>query len=375
MSGIYIHIPFCKQACHYCDFHFSTNTNSTVEMIEMICRELELRKNYLGSDNPVESIYFGGGTPSLIPSPQIEKILDQIHKHFTLNIKEVTLEANPDDLNHVKLQELKALGVDRLSIGIQTFDAGILQFYNRAHSAQESLNAIALAKAAGFQKLSIDLIYGFPSENHDIWIKDLEIALAQDPGHISSYCLTVEPKTALGNWEKKGIYTPSTDDFAAEQFEMLMESMGKAGYVQYEISNFGRPGQFAIHNTNYWLGVPYLGVGPSAHSFDGKIRGANISNNALYIKNLQRNELTFSEEASSTIDTANDYILTSLRTIWGLDLGYLRGNLGFDLLRLKRKETELLFNENLLLKENNRLLLTARGKLLADSIAASLFLE
>lgn len=375
MSGIYIHIPFCKQACHYCDFHFSTNTNSTVEMIEMICRELELRQNYLGSDNMVESIYFGGGTPSLIPTLQIEKILDQIHKHFSLNIKEVTLEANPDDLNHIKLKELRALGVDRLSIGIQTFDAGILRFYNRAHTAEESLNAIAQAKAAGFQKLSIDLIYGFPSENHDIWKRDLEIALAQDPGHISSYCLTVEPKTALGHWEKKGIYTPSTDDFAAEQFELLCHHLEKAGYIQYEISNFGKPGQFALHNTNYWLGVPYLGVGPSAHSFDGKIRGANIANNAIYIKGLKRNELPFSEEASSPIDTANDYILTSLRTIWGLDLEYLHKNLGFDLLQVKRKETELLFNENLLLKENNRLLLTAKGKLLADSIAASLFLE
>jgi oxygen-independent coproporphyrinogen-3 oxidase len=344
-------------------------------MIEMICLELELRKNYLGPDNQVESIYFGGGTPSLIPTRQVEKILDQIHRHFSLNIKEVTLEANPDDLNHSKLKELRTLGIDRLSIGIQTFDAGILRFYNRAHTAEESLNAIAMAKAAGFQKLSIDLIYGFPSENHDIWKKDLEIALAQNPGHISSYCLTVEPKTALGNWGKKGIYTPATDDFAAEQFEMLIESMDRAGYVQYEISNFGRPGQFAIHNTNYWLGVPYLGVGPSAHSFDGIIRGANISNNAKYIKSLQRKELTFSEEATSIIDTANDYILTSLRTIWGLDLEYLQRIHGFDLLRIKRKETDFLLNENLLLKESNRLLLTPKGKLLADSIAASLFLE
>lgn len=375
MSGIYIHIPFCKQACHYCDFHFSTNTNSTVEMSAMICRELEMRKNYLGFGSPIESIYFGGGTPSLLPTQQIEKILDQVHKHFSLNLKEVTLEANPDDLNDKKLKDLRTLGVDRLSIGIQTFDAGILKFYNRAHTAEESLKAITLAKAAGFQKLSIDLIYGFPSENHDIWKRDLEIALMQDPGHISSYCLTVEPKTALGKWEKKGIYTPSTDDFAAEQFEMLCRQLEKAGYIQYEISNFGKSGEFALHNTNYWLGVPYLGVGPSAHAFDGKIRGSNISNNAVYIKKLKGNELPFTEEATSPIDTANDYILTSLRTIWGLDLEYIQKSLGFDLTQIKRKETELLFNENLLLRENNRLLLTAKGKLLADSIAASLFLE
>jgi oxygen-independent coproporphyrinogen III oxidase len=344
-------------------------------MIETICRELELRKNYLGPEDSIESVYFGGGTPSLLPTQYIEKILDQIYKHFPMKLQEVTLEANPDDLTHTKLTELRALGVDRLSIGIQTFDAEILQFYNRAHTAEESMNAIALAKNAGFQKLSIDLIYGFPSENHDIWKRDLEIALAQDPGHISSYCLTVEPKTALGNWEKKGIYTPSTDDFAAEQFEMLCHHLEKAGYIQYEISNFGKPGQFAVHNTNYWSGVPYLGIGPSAHSFDGKVRGFNIANNPKYTEKLKKGELPFTEEPSTTIDIANDRILTALRTIWGLDLISLKTDLGFDLLDLKNKQIALLLNEQLLTLDNNHLTLTTKGKLLADSIAASLFLD
>jgi oxygen-independent coproporphyrinogen III oxidase len=227
LSGIYIHIPFCKQACHYCDFHFSTNFSRSDEMVDMICRELELRSEYLPKGMSVNTVYFGGGTPSLLSASQIEKILKHIHDYYQLDLKEITLEANPDDLHPKKLENWKALGLDRLSIGIQTFDAEILRFYNRAHTAQESLNAIKLAKSAGFQKLSIDLIYGFPSDGHKIWKNDLKTALDQDPGHISSYCLTVEPKTALGNWEKKGKYTHSTEDFAAVQFEMLMESMEK----------------------------------------------------------------------------------------------------------------------------------------------------
>jgi len=375
LSGIYIHIPFCKQACHYCDFHFSTNISRSDEMVNMICKELELRSNYLPKDRPVNTIYFGGGTPSLLNSGQIGEILDQIHRHYEVDLKELTLEANPDDLQPQKLADWKALGLDRLSLGIQTFDAEILRFYNRAHTAQESLNAIKLAKAAGFEKLSIDLIYGFPAKSHDLWKNDMEIALDQDPGHISSYCLTVEPKTALGNWEKKGKYTHSSEDFAAEQFEILMEYMDKAGYIQYEISNFGKLGQFAVHNTNYWSGIPYLGIGPSAHSFDGKIRGFNIANNAKYTDVLNKGEIAFTEEIATCTDIANDRILTALRTIWGLNLQELKTEHDIDLLKLKNKQIDLLLKENLLTLENHHLTLTAKGKLLADSIAASLFLD
>ena len=344
-------------------------------MVEMICNELEFRSNYLPKDRHVNTIYFGGGTPSMLTAQQVGKILDKIYQHYQVDLKELTLEANPDDLQPKKLADWKALGLDRLSIGIQTFDAEILKFYNRAHTAQESLNAISLAKKAGFQKLSIDLIYGFPSNNHDIWKKDLEIAMEQDPGHISSYCLTVEPKTALGNWEKKGKYTHSSEDFAAEQFEILIETMDKAGYIQYEISNFGKTGQFAVHNTNYWSGTPYLGIGPSAHSFDGKIRGFNIANNTKYIDRLKRKELAFTEEVASSIDIANDRILTALRTIWGLNLQELKTEYDIDLLLLKNKQIDLLLKENLLSLKDHHLTLTGKGKLLADSIAASLFLD
>jgi len=374
LSGIYIHIPFCKQACHYCDFHFSTSKELIEDMVDAICIELEKRKDFLPKGLAVKTVYFGGGTPSLLSKPHLEKILETISKWYPLDLEEVTLEANPDDLSTTNLQYWKSLGIDRLSIGIQTFNPEILKFYNRAHSAEESLKAIESAKSTGFEKLSVDLIYGFPSGNHDIWKKDLEVALSQNPGHISSYCLTVEPKTALGNWHKKGKYKAASEDFAAVQFEILMQSMEEAGYVQYEISNFGKPGQFALHNTNYWLGVPYLGIGPSAHSFDGKNRGSNIANNVQYIKKVKNGESVYTKEILSAEDTANDYILTSLRTIWGTDLNQLAGNSGYDLTILKKDTFKMLRQEKLILEETNKIILTKKGRLLADSIAASLFL-
>ncbi|WP_026333485.1 MULTISPECIES: radical SAM family heme chaperone HemW [Rhodonellum] len=375
MSGIYIHIPYCKQACHYCDFHFSTNASQMQEMVDMICKELILRKNYLPSKNPIKTIYFGGGTPSLLSLAQMDQILEVIAKHYSLALKEMTLEANPDDLQPSKLLELKALGFDRLSIGIQSFDEQILKFYNRAHNAKESMHAIALAKQAGFQKLSVDLIYGFPSPDHQIWKKDLEIALGQDPGHISSYCLTVEPKTALGNWTKKGVFQPASEDFAAEQFEILQDTMDQSGYIQYEISNFAREEAFALHNTNYWKAIPYLGIGPSAHSFDGQDRGSNRAHNAHYIKNLQQNQPVFEVDSMIPMDLLNEYILTSIRTIWGTDLAYITERFDLDLLKENQKILKKLTEEGLVENLKNHLVLTRRGKLLADSIAASLFIS
>jgi oxygen-independent coproporphyrinogen-3 oxidase len=374
LSGIYIHIPFCKQACHYCDFHFSTSKVLIEEMVDSICTELVLRKDFLPKETPVRTVYFGGGTPSLLSKPHLEKILETITKWYSLDLEEVTLEANPDDLSTSNLQNWKTLGIDRLSIGIQTFNPEILKFYNRAHTEEESLKAIESAKSTGFEKLSVDLIYGFPSSNHDVWKKDLEIALSQNPGHISSYCLTVEPKTALGNWYKKGKYQAASEDFAAEQFEILMQSMEDSGYIQYEISNFGKLGQFALHNTNYWLGVPYLGVGPSAHSFDGKSRGSNIAHNAQYINKLKTRESIYAKEILSDEDAANDYILTSLRTIWGTDINYLKNSSGYDLAFLKLDTIKMLMQEKLILEETNKIILTKKGRLLADSIAESLFL-
>ncbi|EMS34391.1 Putative radical SAM family enzyme [Mariniradius saccharolyticus AK6] len=344
-------------------------------MVSAICKELELRKDFLGSDQIIKTVYFGGGTPSLVPTDLLKKIMEQISAYYETDLEEVTLEANPDDLSDKNLEQWKALGIDRLSIGIQTFDENVLRFYNRAHTGEESLLAIQRAKAAGFGKLSIDLIYGFPAMDHGIFLADLDIALEQDPGHISSYCLTVEPKTVLGNWEMKGKFQSATEDFAAEQFEILMDRLEGAGYIQYEISNFGKPGNFALHNTNYWKSVPYLGIGPSAHSYDGKNRGANIANNARYIKGMENGLSPYNVETLAGADRVNEYILTSLRTIWGLDIDRVSALSGVDFVAGKVKLLEKLYSEKLVLLKDNYLFLTRKGKFLADSIAASLFIE
>ncbi|MBW3467739.1 radical SAM family heme chaperone HemW [Arthrospiribacter ruber] len=373
MSGIYIHIPFCKQACHYCDFHFSTNLRLREEMVDTICLELESRKNFLSSDPEIETVYFGGGTPSILSSVDLDKILGSIHKNFDTKIQELTLEANPDDLNPQKLLDWKAMGFNRLSIGIQSFDQKVLEFYNRAHNAQESLKAIDLAKSAGFDKLSIDLIYGFPHPDHSIWNRDLETALRLDPGHISSYALTVEPKTALGNWKEKGKFLEADEDFVAEQFETLMERCTDTGYIQYEISNFGKENHFSLHNSNYWKNKPYLGVGPGAHSYDGKLRGSNIANNPVYIKKLKSGLSPFEIENLEGLDICNEYILTSLRTIWGIDLSYVKSAFKVDLLELQGSVLKELDNQGLISVDREKIVLKKKGRFLADGIAASLF--
>lgn len=342
------------------------------QMAEMICRELELRANYI-QYRPVETIYFGGGTPSLLSPNLIEKILDKITLTYNSDWKEVTLEANPDDLSVENLITWKTLGIDRLSLGIQSFDEEVLKFYNRAHTAHESKSAINKARKVGFEKFSLDLIYGYPQPDHSLWKRDLSEAIAQNPGHISSYALTVEPKTALGNWTKKGQFQPADDDFVAEQFEILQKETDKAGYIQYEISNFGKPDQFALHNTNYWKGTPYLGVGPSAHSFDGKNRGANPSNNALYLKSLQGNNITFVVDNLTEKERLNEYMLTGLRTLWGIDFEVIHRDFGYDLLSSKKSILAQMDAAGWLLWKDKNLSLSKSGKLLADSIAAALF--
>ena len=373
MAGIYIHIPFCRQACHYCDFHFSTNLSGIDTLVAAIAEEIALRKEFLLGQT-VETVYFGGGTPSLLSEKQLEFLLAKIHDNFALDLKEVTLEANPDDLSEESLNSWKSLGIDRLSLGIQSFQEEVLRFYNRAHSAKEALEAISLGRKAGFEKFSIDLIYGFPHTDHSLWEKDLAEALRQDPGHISAYSLTVEPKTALGKWTEKGRFQPADEDFVAEQFEWLQEQTDKAGYIQYEISNFGKPGQFALHNTNYWKGIPYLGLGPSAHSFDGKNRGSNPPTNPGYIKSIGMGKIPFVSEIATVEDQVNDRILTGLRTVWGLSPAALSEDFGVSLLESKSKEIDKLEKQGWLIWDGKILSLTKRGMLLADSIAAELFI-
>ncbi|MBB3700943.1 radical SAM family heme chaperone HemW [Flammeovirga yaeyamensis] len=374
MSGIYFHIPFCKQACHYCDFHFSTSLKLKNDVVKGMLWELDKQKEYINEN--IETIYFGGGTPSILSIDELSVLLDKVHNNFnTSGVKEVTLEANPDDITKEKLAFWKKLGITRLSIGLQSFYGPHLELMNRAHNAEESLNAVKMAQDAGFNNLTIDLIYGIPYQDHSVWYKDLETALSLNVPHISSYCLTVEEKTALGAWTKKGKFKPAEDEYAAEQFEHLVKTLSQNGYDHYEISNFAKPGFYSQHNSAYWKGKPYLGIGPGAHSFNGSdSRQYNVSNNAKYVKSIvQQNTLMFDKEMLTRADGINEYILTTLRTIWGCDLQFLLDNYQFDLLKEMKEEVDRFYASDWIKVKNNHLMLTEKGKLFADKISSELF--
>lgn len=343
-------------------------------MIEAIHKELDMQKDYLQGD-AVDSIYFGGGTPSLLDQAAITKLMDQVYKLFpVVEQAEITLEANPDDLSVQKLADLKASGINRLSIGIQSFADVHLKLMNRLHTAQESLMCIHHAREAGFDNLSIDLIYAVPEPTHEIWKKDLATAIALQPEHISAYCLTIEENTAFGHWVKKGKMQEVDEEYAAQQFEILVDHLTKAGYQQYEISNFCLPGYHSRHNSNYWKKGKYLGVGPSAHSYDGESRQFNVSNNTKYLNALAENRLHHIYEMLEPHDQGNEYIMTSLRTQWGCDLNKLLSAYGFDLLAANEKYIADLIAQNRAVLSENHLVLTNSGKLLADKIASDLFL-
>ncbi|KAA5542316.1 radical SAM family heme chaperone HemW [Adhaeribacter rhizoryzae] len=374
MAGIYIHIPFCKQACHYCDFHFSTSLRHKSSVVTAICQEIALQQQYLGNQT-INTIYFGGGTPSLLSSEELLQIFSTLHRCFNIAPDaEITLEANPDDLTKAKLQELAASPVNRLSIGIQSFHEEHLRRMNRAHNAQEAYYSVLYAQDAGFTNITTDLIYGIPAPSHELWLADLTKLFSLQVQHVSCYALTIEEKTALGRWTKKGSFKPSEDEFVAEQFEILVAQMQAHGFTQYEISNFCLPGFESKHNSNYWRGVHYLGLGPSAHSFNSHSRQYNVANNAKYLTALTQNQLAFEREELTVVDQANEYLLTSLRTIWGCDLNRLR-QFGVDL-RVQQKEylDELLQKEYIRIQDEV-LYLTDKGKLLADQITLDLFLE
>lgn len=375
MSGIYLHIPFCKQACHYCNFHFSTSLKYRKEMVAAICTEIERRVDYL-PDGPIETIYFGGGTPSILNEEELAEIFATLEKHFTIAPKaEITLEANPDDLSEIRLKTLKDSSVNRLSIGVQSFFQEDLAYMNRAHDAQEAERAIELAHDFGFKNISIDLIYGAPTTTDEQWAANVDKLIRWKIPHLSCYALTVEPGTALDHFIKKGTSLPVDEAKAARQFTYLMNTLEAAGYEHYEISNFSLPGHHARHNTNYWRGVPYLGVGPSAHSFDGPSRQWNVANNAKYMKAIDNQTLAFEKEILSPADQHNEYIMTALRTKWGVDLSFLEKRWGTAV----AQEFEHGMTEVVARKEAERdgpvFRLTKRGRLLADGIAAGLFLE
>lgn len=373
VAGIYIHIPFCKQACHYCDFHFSTNQSQRTAMCKAIANELALQANYL-QGKQISTIYWGGGTPSLLTEAELRIILDSIYQHFSVDENlEQTLEANPDDLTKEKLVLLRSLGFNRLSIGIQSFDDEVLKFFNRAHSAAEALKCVELAREAGFNNISIDLIYAIPGQSADDWKKTIQTALALEPEHISAYSLTIEEKTVFGNWNKKGKLKPAEENDAAIHFTTLMDMLEQHGYEHYEISNFCKPGFYSRHNSSYWKQTHYLGVGPSAHSYNSVSRQANLSNNSLYQKSIESGTVPAEIEILTRENKINEYIFTTLRTSWGCDLSYLNENHGYDL--ASNGILQKMKDQDWVIQHGTILFLTKKGKLLADQIASDLFIS
>lgn len=373
MSGIYIHIPFCKQACHYCDFHFSTTMGKKGEMIAAIQQELQLRKDEFVHDN-IQTIYFGGGTPSVLDTTELNQIIETVYDNYTVvDHPEITLEANPDDLTPQKIKQLAASKINRLSIGIQSFFEEDLILMNRAHNAAEARNCIAEARAH-FSNISIDLIYGIPEMSNERWLQNIQKALDYNLPHISSYALTVEPKTALEKFIKKGEIKPVRDDVSQEHHQILVAALTKAGYVNYEFSNFGKPSYFSQNNTAYWQGKKYMGIGPSAHSFDGLNRSWNINNNPKYIKAIQSGIQPREIEALTVTDRYNEYVMTGLRTIWGVSVQKVERNFGEAYAAYLLKEAAVKIKNGLLKHEDDTLLVTDKGKFLSDGIAADLFI-
>lgn len=374
MAGIYIHIPFCRKACHYCNFHFSTTHHQMPQLVQAICNEIVLQQHYLKA--PIETIYFGGGTPSLVDDEQLKKILHQINTNFSVSPSaEITLEANPDDISAIALQQWKAIGINRLSIGVQSFFEADLEWMNRAHNAQQAKACIELAKANGFDNLTIDLIYGGPTLSDEHWQTNVSTALALGINHISCYALTVEPNTALHHLIDKAKYLPVDADRQAEQFEMLMQWLSAAGFEHYEISNFAKPGYRSKHNSSYWQGKPYLGIGPSAHSFNGNSRQWNVANNALYIKAIESGEVPFELEVLTPNQQLNERIMISLRTMEGLNLATVVQQFGQEKATAIVAAAQQPIVNGLMTRNENRLQLTNAGKLMADGIISELFVD
>lgn len=372
MAGIYIHIPFCKQACHYCDFHFSTSLKKRDAMVASICKELLIRKQEL--TQTIETIYFGGGTPSLLTPQEIDLILETVYKNFTVSdAPEITLEANPDDLTDATVTSLASSQINRLSIGIQSFFEEDLKLMNRAHNETEALQCIIKAKQS-FKNISIDLMYGIPKMSSKRWQENIEMALSLGVPHISCYVLTVEPKTALERFIKKGIIQPIEDAIAQEHHSILLEKTEAVGYHNYEFSNFCIPGWESQSNSSYWKREPYLGVGPSAHSYDIVSRNWNISNNALYIKSIEAGNLPLEREILTKEDQYNEYVMTRLRTAGGISLGEILEIFGTQFHVYIMKHMQQYLEMHMLFEDGDQVKVTKKGKFLTDGISSDLFM-
>ena len=381
MPGLYIHIPYCRQACNYCNFHFSVSHKTRTDFIAALKKEFFLTKDFFPrSDNSfrihLDTLYFGGGTPSILTTEELADILDTLNKYYDFdNHSEISIEANPDDLTLVKAREIKELGFNRLSIGIQSFFEEDLTYMNRLHNPAQAKESIVNSRNAGFENITIDLIYGTPTLQDDNWLQNLESAKNFDIPHISAYALTIEEKTPLSVFIKKGISKPVSDETSARQFEIMLDWMEKNNYIHYEISNFGKKDFFSRHNISYWTGEAYLGLGPSAHSFVPGKRFWNISNTNQYIESIKTGTLPHEAETLSVSQQINEYIMTSLRTIWGCNLQRIRDEFGETYYDLVKSSSNKFLSKGLLLLQDSHLTLTKKGKFLADGIAADLFVD
>jgi len=373
MAGIYIHVPFCRKACLYCDFHFSTNLDNKKKLVDAICTEIKKRKDYL-ENKPVNSIYFGGGTPSLLSLEELAQVLSTVNTNFVVSEKaEVTFELNPEDAEINYLREIKKLGVNRLSVGLQSFNEEELKWMNRAHNAQQNFDCIKIAQQVGFDNISIDLIYGSRFQTPETWRKTLRTAFNLNTQHISSYNLTVESRTQLQHLIKEKKEKEVDSEMSSQLFDILIEATEKNGFNQYEISNFCKPGFMAEHNSNYWKGLPYLGVGPSAHSYNGVSRRFNVRSNPQYIQATENGKPFYEEEILTANDKYNEYILTRLRTEWGCDTQEIKNQFGEKYATYFLSQLEPYKQKNFIDVKQNMVTLNKQGKHFADGIASDLF--
>lgn len=374
MNGIYIHIPFCKKVCYYCDFHFTVSLKQKDALLDSILKELEIRKDYLGN-NSINTIYFGGGTPSILSVSELGGILQKINSLFSIETNmEITLEANPDDLNVEYLKDLKSLGINRLSIGIQSFFDEDLKWMNRRHNASDAENCIKLSQDSGFSNMNIDLIYGLPQLTVERWQQNLNTFISLDVPHLSAYHLTIEPKTVFGYYKRKGRLTEIDEEISLKHYDLLVNTMNANNYEHYEISNFCKEGKYSRHNTNYWKAGHYLGIGPSAHSFDGTSRQWNVSVNSDYINAINKGERFYEIEKLAENDKFNDYLLTGLRTKWGIDLNFIAKTFGSQYINHLERELSRIVDNDKVTRDKDIVRLTDRGMFLSDNIIAGLFM-
>ena len=373
MGGIYIHIPFCKVKCHYCDFHFSTQLSSKERMVEALLLEINLEKNFFGGNDQIETIYFGGGTPSIISPAELDSIIQRIQHTFTVSPEaEITVECNPDDITREKLKAYKASGVNRLSIGIQSFQDKFLKRMNRAHTAAEAKSSIQIAQEQGIHNMTIDLIYGVPDQSLEDWQNDIDEALALNVPHIFAYSLTIEPNTVFGHLKNKGNLRLPNDEQYLDFFTLIRKRTALAGMEHYEISNFARRGFISKHNSAYWKGKPYLGIGPSAHSFNGSARSWNVANNFRYMNAMESGNLSKESEKLSSRDHFNEYLITRLRTKWGITRKKLKKISSAFYLRIETTLDQYIL-DGYLIEIDGVITLSSQGMFISDAIAEDLY--